>query len=104
MSKDIRGDLYYIDPRGESWKITQQVSAQNGIQWYWHADTMRGEKAHRVSASMHRLLIGIDRFTRENGHDGDTENGQENSTEESTGIDAERSAVSAANIRGRNRR
>lgn len=77
MSKDIRGDLYYIDPKGETWKITQKASAQNGIQWYWHADRMRGEQAHRVSASMHRLLVGIDRMVRENGHDGDKENGQE---------------------------
>lgn len=98
MTKDIKGDLYYIDPKGESWKITQKVSSQNGVQWYWHADTMRGEKHHRVSASMHRLLIGIDRFTRENGHDGDEKNGQESSAEESADIDGERLTVSPTGV------
>lgn len=80
MTKAFTGDLYYIDPAGYSWKITQRASANNATQYYWHADRMHGDKAHRVSASMHRLLIGLDEMG-ESGHDGDTQTGQENTDE-----------------------
>lgn len=80
MAEDFKGDLYYIDPAGSQWKITRKI-AERSDQRYWHADVMNqsDNKAHRVSASMHRLLSGIDANAKGENHDGGP---QENRTKD----------------------
>lgn len=81
---DFKGDLIYIDPAGNRWRITQRQASNNPSNYYWHADLISGGNAHRTSVSARRLLIGIDKHSWENGHDGTTINGKESRSKDAS--------------------
>lgn len=93
MAEDIKGDLYYIDPAGNRWKLQRKPAERHPKDWYWHADLMHqhDNKAHRVSVSMHRLLTGIDAHAWESGHDGDTQENRSRDAQNATSAHREES-------------
>lgn len=98
---EFKGDLYYVDPNGNSWRITQRPGERNPKQHYWHADrvvrpgeTLTPREGHRVSASAYRLLIGIDGPTVESENDGSTpQDSSESDSESDNASDPERYGV-----------